>query len=82
MQHFDIYKTLNVHTITAICLNSIIFLLNVNFLGFQVSHQTTKVYNTREAIDKYHQDHKSKCQTISHYPVVNMSTNMEFSITI
>jgi len=31
--------------------NSIIFLLNVNFWGFHVSHQTTKVDNTSEVID-------------------------------
>ena len=53
--------------------NSIIFLLNANFLGFHVSHQTTKVYDTREVIDQYHQNHKSKCQPISHYPVIKMS---------
>jgi hypothetical protein len=45
------------------------------------------VDNTREAIDKYHQDHKSKCQPISHYSlspcpqtwhylVIKMSTNI------
>ena len=49
------------------------------FLGFHVSHQTTKIYNTREIIDKYHQNHKSKCQTLSHNLVVNMSTNMALS---
>ena len=59
--------------------NSIICLLNVSFLGFHVSHQTTKIYNTRESIDKYHQNHKSKCQPISHYPVVKMSTNIALS---
>jgi len=59
--------------------NSNIFLLNVNFLGFHVSHQTTKVYDTREVIDKYHQNQKYKCQPISHYPVVKMSTNMALS---
>jgi len=59
--------------------NSIIFWLNANFLGFHVSHQTTKVYDTRKVIDQYHQNHKSKCQPISHYPVIKMSTNMALS---
>jgi hypothetical protein len=70
--------------------NSNITLLIVNFLGFHVSHQSTKVYNTREVIDKYHQNHKSKCQPISHYPlstcprtwhypVIKMSTNISLS---
>jgi hypothetical protein len=58
---------------------SIIFLLNDNLLGFHVSHQTTKVYDTREVIDQYHQNHKFKCQPISHYPVIKMSTNMALS---
>ena len=60
--------------------NSIIFLLNANFLGFHVSHQTTEVYDTREVIDQYHQSHKSKCQPISHYPVIKMSTNIALSV--
>jgi hypothetical protein len=37
--------------------------LNVNFLNFHVAHQTTNVYNTREVIDKYHHNHKSKMST-------------------
>ena len=76
-KHFQSNRKIGFATILSeITGNSIIFLLNVNFLGFHVSHQTTKVYNTREVIDKYHQNHKSKCQPISHSPVVNMSTNM------
>jgi hypothetical protein len=43
----------------------IIFLLNANFFGLHISHQTTEVYDTREVIDQYHQSHKSKCQPLS-----------------
>jgi len=36
---------------------------NVNFLGFHVDHQTTKVDNTRDVIVQYHHNHKYKMST-------------------